>query len=379
MDQPRGEIRSLTGLRFLAAIAVVVAHVPGMRQDPWLAPFARVLAEGAAGVPFFFILSGFVLTYANGGGLRSGEAGAVRRYLAARVARVYPLHLLTMAVTLWLPFVPPKPLPSGMHEGARLAANVLLVQGFIPDPAYIAVYNAVSWTLSCEMFFYLTLPFSLRIVDRRLARPVWLLTATAVALVWPPVLAAVLVNHSGTFQFLWPFYQAPIIHLPTFLVGVFLGRLFVTTAAPGRSSRAATAAEAGAVLVLVLLASQAFRVNPTYRLFGAYVPVMSLIVWLFARQRGALSRLLGTRPFVYLGEISFSVYMIHGLVMSRCRVQWSGILRPAGIGLIAIGITIAVSAACHRWYEAPLRRIVAGWLGGRRPAAGTVTPLRRAA
>lgn len=380
MEQPRGDLRALTGLRFVAAFGVVLAHLPGVALDPWLAPAARFFAEGAAGVPFFFVLSGFVLTYANRARFSGPGHGPVRSYLIARVARIYPLHLLTLGLALWLPFVAAPSVGGPAQEAGRIAANALLVQGFTPNVAYIAVYNAPAWTLSCEMFFYLVLPLLLLGTVGWANRPRFWAAIAIVGAILPLALMRLAVRHPAVVDSLWPLYLRPMIHLGTFLVGVALGHLFLfrRQTAGRRSIWAATALE---VIVLVMLAgliALAPRVNLAYRQYGWYVPVMAGVVWLFSQERGVLSRLAASRPIVYLGEISFSVYMLHCLVISRSWIILHDYLRPAWIAALSIGITIAASAACHRWFESPMRRYLVNRLSGRRidPAA---KPLRRAA
>lgn len=286
MDQPRNQIHALTGLRFLAAFGVVLNHIPRIPDDPWLARCARFFAEGGAGVPFFFVLSGFVLTVANLGRLVRPDPGATRRYLAGRVARIFPLHWLTLLAAVWLSTVPLRPVPGPVWHGLRFAANALLVQGFIPDPAYYAVYNSLSWTLSCELFFYLLLPLVLRGTERWLARPARLLAATAVAFLIPLLLARNLIRHPDRFEYMWPLYLPPIVQSPTFLAGVFLGRLYLLRPPKGRTriDFSATLAEFAAVAGLLFAVSQAPRVHWLYRMYGGYVPLMAAIVWLFARE-----------------------------------------------------------------------------------------------
>jgi peptidoglycan/LPS O-acetylase OafA/YrhL len=106
---------------------------------------------------------------------------------------------------------------------------------------------------------------------------------------------------------------------------------------------------------------------------------MAAIVWLFARQEGALSRLLASRPCVYLGDISFALYMVHGMILSNCDLLLESRLRPARIAAVGFAIALGVSAVCHRWYEGPMRRIVFRRLAGRPDSSARAAPARRAA
>src|SRR4051794_31464771 len=90
---------ALTGLRFPAALAVAACHTGELVCNNAFGPTARrVFAEGAAGVPFFFVLSGFVLAYSYHDRLARPAPGAAAAYYRSRVARIWPLHLFTLLI-----------------------------------------------------------------------------------------------------------------------------------------------------------------------------------------------------------------------------------------------------------------------------------------
>src|SRR3954468_5933568 len=90
---------ALTGLRALAAAGVAFAHMPHLQAAADVPPLLKRLAlEGGVGVPFFFVLSGFVLAYTYHTRLAAPTRGDVWRYSAARVGRVWPVHLLAFAL-----------------------------------------------------------------------------------------------------------------------------------------------------------------------------------------------------------------------------------------------------------------------------------------
>ncbi|WP_368784602.1 acyltransferase family protein [Arthrobacter sp. 4R501] len=95
MPAPRTQLNSLTGLRFFAAMAVVLYHVH--LYFPAVSDSLAIFGYGYTGVSFFFILSGFVLAWSHRPNFRPG------RFYWNRVARIWPLHLLTMLVAIWIP------------------------------------------------------------------------------------------------------------------------------------------------------------------------------------------------------------------------------------------------------------------------------------
>src|SRR5579885_2444245 len=116
-------LAALTGLRFQAALAVAGCHLGELTHNPDYGPiFRHMVGEGAAGVPFFFVLSGFVLAYSYRDRLARPAAGAVGAYYRSRFARIWPLHLAALLFTLLVPY-------HAVNGGAGpLVAQLLLVQ-----------------------------------------------------------------------------------------------------------------------------------------------------------------------------------------------------------------------------------------------------------
>src|SRR5262245_36021055 len=161
MGDRRDSLPALTALRFLAAAAVLNLHlVAHMPADPlgWVDQFWW----GTAGVTFFFMLSGFILTYNYHDRFRTLKRRGVRDFYAARFARIWPVHLL--AFLLLLPLCTDgQLLLSGGYMKVRwkAAANLTLTQSFIPSEPWHVAFNSPSWSLSAEWFFYIAFPLLL--------------------------------------------------------------------------------------------------------------------------------------------------------------------------------------------------------------------------
>jgi peptidoglycan/LPS O-acetylase OafA/YrhL len=144
------KLDQLTSLRFLAALMIVVHHSAGLfgtGESP---------VNYGQGVSFFFVLSGFILTYVYP--TLSGF-DAVRRFWRARVARIWPAHaaaLVIGAVLVGYPWLDP----------ATLRANVTMTHSWLPWSKFYFSYNAVSWSISTEFFFYLEFPLLILQWDR---------------------------------------------------------------------------------------------------------------------------------------------------------------------------------------------------------------------
>lgn len=144
-------IRSFTGWRYIFAVAIFMHH--------YQIDGKSVLQAGRAiGVTFFFILSGFLLAYGYKKRLMTWEISTSDFY-KARAVKLYPLHILCFAAVFLL----------GIRNFAtadlpKAVLNLFLLQSWVPSPDYYMSYNAVSWFLSDELFFYLMFPFVLPVL-----------------------------------------------------------------------------------------------------------------------------------------------------------------------------------------------------------------------
>lgn len=145
---------SLTILRFFAAIFVALFHTINFHHSwPHLIGVRNLAANGWLCVDFFFILSGFVLMWSY---IPNGNKFV---FISKRIIRIYPLHIITLSLSIIALFVLGNPL-AGYNGGVESAfLNFFLLQGWFPNILSIrASWNAVSWTLSSELFFYVTAP-----------------------------------------------------------------------------------------------------------------------------------------------------------------------------------------------------------------------------
>jgi peptidoglycan/LPS O-acetylase OafA/YrhL len=329
---------------------VFVCHFPPFR------PFAVTYYLGESGVGFFFLLSGFILTYAHhrdfSGPFRVKAAHA---FHLARVARIYPVHLATMALCLawFIPFGAPQwDLADVPTRIAGSIAQALLLQSWSPNANIYTGLNAVSWSISVEAFFYVLFPVLLYGLLRAFRGPGQKSPlATALAL-WI-ALVAVLVAIKPTPLILWALYFFPPIRLVDFVVGMLIGVAFLHRRPA--TSRLATLAEASCILAVIGAIAVLPALPEWLRFAAALMPLWALLISVFARQSGAISWFLSHPWCVRLGEISFAFYMVH-YVMLRIEnrfLGWTNVALSLAVGLAA---TLAMSFALYHWVETPMRR-----------------------
>lgn len=385
-------IHSLTGMRFIAALVVFFSHV---RESLYVGIAA--VAWGGPAVSYFFVLSGFILTWVYDSRLQ--QIG-VRTFYLRRIARLWPLHLTCLFLCLWLT----APLVWGdsaaASSPASLLAQVFLVQAWIPFNNWQYGFNSVSWSISTEMFFYLVFPLWLALPRRWL--PLGFLAALAVALAVLALFARFLATGPPDSQWNWAAAAIvnPLVRLPEFVLGMLACRWTFRPAnptSPGRPVRSAwrdTMLEClvvGLTLAAIVLLIASGIIERVYRLpggavWGNWLRVASgmgffaLVIAVFSVTRGGLSHLLGSRLMIWLGEISYAFYLVHQIVIryldDRLLAGWQLIVS-------ALLISVLVSGLLFRVIEMPCKSaaalILAGkWRKAGKPlAAGWKFPLTR--
>lgn len=178
--------------------------------------FGGFIGLGYISVPFFFVLSGYVLAVVY---LQVGERMDTRKFLWARFARIYPLYFVMLVVAtplLLLPRIGTYGLKMGVLKTAvTFLANAVMAEAWIPRMGSL---NNPGWSLSVETLFYISFPIIGFMLWRLRGRRIWvvalLIYLGGVALVWfaAPYLPSDLKN------------LFPILHLPTFALGILLAR-----------------------------------------------------------------------------------------------------------------------------------------------------------
>lgn len=243
-------------------------------------------------------------------------------------------------------------------------ANLLLVQGWIPIGTYFFSYNAVSWSISTELAFYLLFPLLLRLH--------WSLKLVVpAALVIGAISLCLILNLPGydgrnvvsSFGVLYP---NPLTRLLEFSLGMCCALLW-TRLRPslGDSVLGWTIAEAAAVLAIIWFTisgrsvvhslTSAAPVSLEYLGQASYAPLFAFLIFVLAGERGIVARLLATRPMVFLGEISFALYMTHTIFIGAYVRQASQLQ----LSFPTFSPLLLLAAACiHLFIEKPARTAI---------------------
>lgn len=366
---------ALTGLRFLAGFHVVLFHYLDRDGMPgWL---ANVLSSGPNSVTLFFVLSGFILAYSYLGA-ETDVTVPRRAFWVARFARVYPVYLLGLVLAAPV-FVGRVLQQQGVTGESLLTVAGIgtavggLLQAWIPAAA--CEWNCPGWSLSVEAFFYLVFPFAalpvLRMGPRRLLLALGLSALVGLLLMggWLYGLHLTVTPGSPVEPEAWKTVGAynPLLRLPQFLCGVFLGRLFCLRQRDARVSapfdRAMVAV--GLTTSLVLMA-MTWGYPALYFKDMALLPGFACLIWGLAGGVEPLSRALARPAMVALGEASYALYLLHSplnnwlhAVDVYLRLGWwsRGPVFFTGYALLCVAVSLLV----FRHVEEPARR----WLRSR--------------
>jgi peptidoglycan/LPS O-acetylase OafA/YrhL len=317
--QPGSRLDALTALRFLAAVTIVIHH----SRDTFIP------ADWIAGMPldsavsFFFVLSGFILTYTYP---ELPSARHVGKFWLARFARLWPVHIATLVLTSFT--VP----TTRIVDPLVLASNVAMVQAWVPLPAFFFSGNAVSWSIATEWGFYALFP--LLILSFRTNWPLKLFFAALMLYILVRI-SSTLPDYSADYRGPSNFgvlYFSPLARLSEFLVGMCVA-LSWRAVRPRLDSNVFlwTAAEVAAVLLFVayVLFGRSYVLSVATQHGSAaflvwfiradLVPCFAIIMFVMASGTGIIGRLLACRPCVYLGEVSFCIYMLHAILIANLK------------------------------------------------------------
>ncbi|MBX9668690.1 MAG: acyltransferase [Candidatus Obscuribacterales bacterium] len=357
-------IDSLTALRFFAAALIVVFHAQGH--------FACLDHIGerivfSQGITFFFVLSGFILTLVY----PSFDNGKqITEYLVKRLARLWPLHI-SVFLMRFLMF--PKVLltfPGAAPKVVVLLCNIFLLHGWIPLFQFFFSYNAPSWTISTEFFFYLCLPFILPLFTRAK----WLPALLAFGITLGSI---ILCNSVGLDEYSEQglsmrglLYINPLPRLFEFVIGMTTAICFRDYVSKLKINKViCSIVELSAVAFTLLLM---WNTKPIAQFFGSLpavgragifwleysgVPLFafSLLILALARRGGVVSWILSVPILVLLGDISYAIYLCHhpllvyhGLYLSQYR----------SLTAVAVFVTVLLllSHMLYTLVETPFRK-----------------------
>lgn len=401
----KGNVRleTLDSWRGICALLVAIMHFP-VSGPIGESPFVR---NAYLFVDYFFVLSGFVIAHGYGAKLANGVD--YMRFVILRIGRIYPLHIAVLALFVafealrWA--VPAlarngtMPFTDG-NSPSELLTSLALLNGLGFDSRL--AWNGPSWSISAELWTYILFGGLVVLLGRRC----WIALVAAI-IAGPPVLylfSPDYMDATWNLGFVRCVYGFSLGALLYYVAGASLLSAKADQAARPTAGTVAgaTASELAAIVMVV-----AFVVVAGGNAVSIAAPfVFALALCIFVHEGGIISRLLGTRLFLWLGALSYGIYMVHIFVQAR-MINVAGIVeRIVGVELIGvfeingqgfygfglngplfgtlmtalmIAMVVAVAAIAHLLIEKPFQRLSrkladthARRNGATRPVAGDV-------
>jgi peptidoglycan/LPS O-acetylase OafA/YrhL len=416
----RPRLEALTGLRYIAALTVLLAHM-GHNIPPELYG-VELSVLSALGMPLFFTLSGFLMAYNYSAPFQKNFRRTLWTYYVARVARIYPVYALCLLISFgWMGCFFNELQDRPADVATTLAYQGTLTHSWVHVPVFQGHYTprtvcqgylGVSWSVSTEAFFYLVFP----LVALPLARFVTgrgRMLAGAAAVYAAYLVAGYLVYRRvppeafgyadwGVSRAWWKLYLCPYMRFGEFLVGALAGQYFLLRADRPPATGARWWAGAGLLAAAAaLLVVGNFRVTLPH-LFGAaatprwlslasanvlYAPLCAAIIYQLAALPSLAQRALGCRPMVVLGEMSYCLYLLHPLAQGLFYPRHDGEGPLKALYVIAynnLTMVVVLHLMClgmYRYWEVPAREKLRAWLDPKPkpPRLAVVAEERRAA
>ncbi len=300
--------------------------------------------QANVGVSYFFILSGFVMIVAYG----NKANVSFTEFITNRLARIYPVYLLALFLTFGLDLL------KNNIVVENYLLNAFMLQSWVPTKALTT--NGPGWSLSVELFFYITFPILMNKVFSKLKlkiNAVWIISF------W---LASQVIFHLFYYNVLTvPYYKAsdisfnPVMHWNEFLIGNLAGLFFMAKLRDAKKNYLPAIVLALVLLILILK-------FPTGLIFyNGYLAILFVpLILLISLSNDSITKVFSRKQFIFLGEISFGIYILQSPVMKVFSAVENHFRLDKEFGFTILFLArvltlIAVASVSYVYFEKPLR------------------------
>jgi peptidoglycan/LPS O-acetylase OafA/YrhL len=335
----------LTFTRFLAALSIVVFHY-GTNIFPFNYGAINFLFKQAyISVSYFFLLSGFIMiiAYKNKGEIKFLD------FLKKRFARIYPVYGLSILTLITYKILTSQPL--NLRD---IFLNITIVQSWIPE--FALSLNSPGWSLSVEVFFYITFPF---LLNKFYSKCTFykLITPIIVFFIVSQIVLHVLIKYFTSIGF--PSYSHnlifyfPLMHFNEFLIGNLAGLFFI------KGIKVRNYDYHIVIIIIFLFLLLLFKLEINFHngmLSFIFIPFIILI----SSNNGYITKLFNTKYCVFFGKISFGMYILQVPVFYWVGgfIKYINISNPVIIFYSSLTILILFSSICYVYFETPLRKSI---------------------
>jgi len=332
-------LTALNGIRFFAVFLIFLHHVWGIRfesprgEGPWANAystldrfpewFINLLSHGYVATSFFFLLSGFILSYLYW--TPGGELSTTReRFWWQRLTRIYPAHLIAFGITLLLGILrflfDPNAPSAGLAVASAVTTATLTQSWFAP---LVPIWSWPTWALSAIVFLYLIMPWLMGTLAKlSRATQIALLAASPLISLLPTLIFLHYFPDGAKGQQNWQIFIAatPLFWVAQFVAGMLMSRIFGISRfeqAWRMKSKPWVSFGDLALAVVIAIAVLAPQ-DEVWRLImrhGALMPLYMLAIHDLALGRGLAARVFALPGMDFLGQLSFSIFIWQNLFM----------------------------------------------------------------
>lgn len=349
-------LTSLTGMRIFAALLVILFHASLSKMlNPFeneniATSYALIFKNaGWLGVSFFFILSGFVLTWS------ANPHQSKSHFWLKRLGKIFPNHIVTWGIMLFF-------FSDYVTNSSAWLPNLFLVSSWSNNIDIFVSINQPSWTLCSELLFYMLFPVLFALIRKVPNSKLWHILATTFFGLLATQLAITFWISDTSQLNEWPLsenqwwlaYNFPPFRLYEFIAGMLMARLLQAGVKINLSLSTSTG--------LVLLSYIATYFVPfQYSLnVVTFIPLCLLIAVGAQNDLEGKKSILNARLTIWLGEVSFGIYMIHYIVLISAKKILSGELYGLGTSSLIIVLCFIASIVggyiLYRFIELPIMK-----------------------
>src|SRR5579875_539178 len=294
------KLPQLTFTRFIAATAIVIYHDKGLSYPFDGLGIQNFVSFWNCMVSYFFVLLGFILVVSS---FKNGFVKVDKKvFWINRFARIYPLYFFALIMYLVLSL-------NANHKLESLTADKffltsLLIQSW--SPSHAMDYNGPSWSLSVEMFFYCFFPFLIILFEKLSLSS----KALVASLVWAVSLLLYIFFIKDGYSYNFTHYF-PLLHLNEFLLGMFTAYVYLSHSdIINHNKKFLLLFLTGSACLTIYLIITHNSFIKEYYANGLFAPLFAVMILYLCTNTNSIRKYLGHRLAVYLGEISYGVYIL---------------------------------------------------------------------
>lgn len=333
------KIKSLQGLRAVAILAIFISHTG----------LGNLEALGAWGVSVFFVLSGFVMMYSYFPRKTIPKFGFA--FAWNKIKKLYPLHIITMLLAAFYTIIIVRTVWKTILD---ICIHTLLIQMWIPKKEYYSTLNGPSWYLCASVFMYFMFPLVLGFFKEKMSKKkaIIIICALFVAEFFISSTAAILNRHSDELWLStkWLTYFFPPVRFIDFLTGCCLGFLFLNI----RTYKNNCFLELATCIlipisILIYVFEYGILSSPSVKYSLLFLPTSMMLIWIVANEKSVIAKVFSTKIFVWFGDLSPYIFLIHGVMIKYCRSGFSYVFSITNTSIVAVVSFVATIIGAVLW------------------------------